>query len=183
MTRRVLTITLITVLMVIPAMLALGTDQAEANPQFGSAEFQWQLQQGMGRTGQPGKHMPAQGPPGYGGYYPGGNSRIPAAWGNQWGYQDPWTAAVRRYGYPPGYQRLPYTEAPAQKWQKIQRRYQAFLRNHPYDGSRQWHIKHQHFCEYLDQNWYNYWYRLRYGHNPPNWDSNYHGWGYGREGW
>jgi len=173
--------------MVIPVMLVLGTSQAQANPQFGSPEFQWQLQQGMGPTQAPGKYVPAQGAPAYGygpvPQYAGNRSRIPASWGNEWGYQDPWTAAVRRYGYPPGYQRLPYTETPQEKWDKLQRRYQAFLINHPYNRSRQWQITHQHFCEYLDQNWYNYWYRLRYGQNPPNWDSHYHGWGYGREGW
>jgi len=184
MIRRVLTITLVGVLTVIPALLALGTDQAQANPAFGSPEFQWQLNSSLGSPYQPQQSAPRHGPPGYtsGPRYPVGRSRIPAAWGDRWGYQDPWTAAVRRYGYPPGYQKLPYTESPEQKWAKIERRYRAFLTNHPYDGTRQWQIKHQHFGEYLDQNWYNYWYRLRYGRNPPNHDSHYHGWGYGREG-
>ncbi len=184
MTRQTLTITLVAVLTVIPAMLVLGTDLAEANPQFGGPEFQWYLQ--FGTLGQ----QPSKRAPGYGGPagayragYGGPRTPIPASWGNTWGYQDPWTAAVRRYGYPPGYQRLPYTETPDQKWSKLQTRYQAFLINHPYNGTRQWQVKHQHFTEYLDQNWYNYWHRQRYGRNPPNHDSHYNGWGYGREGW
>jgi hypothetical protein len=185
MTRRLLTITLVAALTAIPALVALGTNQAEANPDFGGLEFQWYLRSGPSSGPEQTKCVPSSynSPGAYGQWYPGPSTPIPASWGNSWGYQDPWTATVRRYGYPPGYQRLPYTETPQQKWDKLQKRYQAFMINHPYDGSQAWGIKHQHFTEYLEQNWYNYWYRLRYGQNPPNHDSNYHGWGYGREGW
>ena len=85
MTRQTLTITLVAVLTVIPAMLVLGTDLAEANPQFGGPEFQWYLQ--FGTLGQ----QPSKRAPGYGGPagayragYGGPRTPIPASWGNPW---------------------------------------------------------------------------------------------------
>ncbi|MGC9317020.1 MAG: hypothetical protein ACP5KN_03160 [Armatimonadota bacterium] len=172
-TRRLTMILTVTTLTVMPALVGLA-GHAMANPDFGSPEFQIFLQRDLGLVGPSDREAGAcptvRGVP------------MPRSWGRDWWPANDWVQYVKRHGHPPNRGRCVETETPDQKWKKTVRRYRAFLINHPYDGSHRWDIRHSHFLEYLEQNWYNYWHRLRYGKNPPNHDSNYHGWGYGREG-
>jgi hypothetical protein len=173
----ILTIVTTAALMVGPALVATAGSVAAANPDFGSPRFMWHLQEDLGMAGPRGDHGVKRPCPTVRGV------PIPASWGRQWRPQNKWMRHLDRHGYPPGQRYHRNTETPDQKWQKHVKRYRAWLINHRYDGSRRWHRMHDHFLQYLEQNWYNYWHRLRYGQNPPNHDSNYFGWGHGREGW
>jgi hypothetical protein len=159
---------------VAPALVGAGMDAA-ANPDFGSPQFMWHLQQDVGmidRGASPKRPCPTvRGVP------------VPPTWGYKWRPENEWMRYIDRHGHPPDREHAAGRETPDQKWHKTVKRYRAFLVNHPYTGWSGWHVKHDHFVQYLEQNWYNYWHRLRYGSNPPNHDSHYHGWGYGREGW
>ncbi len=175
MIRTLLTSLAVTTLVVVPALAGLGMDAVSANPDFGDPQFVWHLQQDVGLADRPaqGKRPcpTVRGVP------------IPTSWGHQWRPQNEWMRYVDRHGYPPKCKRCDATETPDQKWQSHVQRYRAFLINHPYDGGRNWHRIHSHFVQYMEQNWYNYWHRLRYGSNPDNHTSHYYGWGWGREGW
>jgi len=154
---------------------AWGPVYRSPNPNFGNQDFQAHLQQDLGLWGPP----------------PTGNRPcptvrgvpVPRSWGREWWPANDWMEYVARHGVPPGQGGWDLPETPDAKWAQQVQGYRAWLINHPFDGSRQWHQKHDHFLQYLEQNWYNYWYRLRYGQNPPNHTSHYFGWGFGREGW
>ena len=177
-TRAALTVLTVTSLMVAPALAGLAGSVASDNPDFGSPNFMWHLQEDLGLTGPADHGRSAKRPcPTVRGV------PIPASWGPRWRPQNEWMRHMERHGYPPHTRSYQRTETPDQKWQKHVTRYRAWLMNHPYDGSDRWHRTHDHFMQYLEQNWYNYWYRLRYGQNPRNHDSHYFGWGHGREGW
>ena len=175
MTRTLATMLTIATLMVVPALMGLATDTAAANPSFGSREFQAHLQQDLGLWAPP--HSSARPCPTVRGV------PIPTTWGREWSTSDRWVRELERTGFPPGHRRWELPETPDQKWAKQVNGYRSFLISHPFDGSREWYQMHDHFMQYLEQNWYNYWHRLRYGHNPDNHTSHYFGWGYGREGW
>jgi len=157
----------------VPALVVAFSTQALANPRFGNIEFQIHLQQDLGMYDADKGDRPCptvRGVP------------LVPSWGREWQPNNDWVRFVVRNGHPPG-QKWPSAETPDQKWAKVVRRYRAHLLSQPYDGTERWHREHQHLLQYLEQNYYNYWYRLRYGQNPPNHDSQYHGWGYGQEGW
>lgn len=149
--------------------------QLPPNPRFGNPDFQAHLQQDLGLWGPPpAGHRPCptvRGVP------------VPRSWGRDWWPANDWVEYVARHGVPPGQRGWDLPETPDAKWAQQVQGYRAWLINHPFGGSREWHLKHSHFLQYLEQNWYNYWFRLRYGQNPPNHTSHYFGWGFGREGW
>ena len=160
--------------MLVPALVVLAPTKALANPNFGNLDFQAHLQQDLGMfapAGGANRPCPTiHGVP------------VPRSWGRDWWPADEWVRYVNRTGHPPN-GNWPTQEPPDQKWAQTVRRYRAYLLTHPYNGTYECQVRHQHFLEYLEQNYYNYWFRLRYGHNPTNFDSNYYGWGYGQEGW
>ncbi len=171
-----LTALTVATMMVIPAPVMVAGHTAWANPDFGSERFMWHLQEDLGVIDPP-DHRAQRPCPTVRGV------PVPASWGAKWRPQDEWMRHIERHGHPPAAKHARNMETPDRKWQKHVKRYRAWLINHPYDGSHSWHRKHNHFLQYMEQNWYNYWHRLRYGSNPANHDSHYFGWGYGREGW
>lgn len=175
MTRTIVAIlTVVALTMTLPAIALASKTRFAPNPDFGNEEFQAHLQQDVGlqsHAQQRNRPCPTvRGVP------------VPRSWGRDWWPANDWIEYLNRNGHPPNHRGRDLGETPDLKWQKTVQRYRAFLINHPYDGSRQWHRKHEHIMQYLEQNWYNYWHRLRYGQNPPNHTSHYFGWGFGREG-
>ena len=175
MTRTARVTATLTAALLVPALMVLTPMKALANPNFGNADFQTHLQQDLGMFG----------PDDHGRNRPCPTVRrvpVPRSWGREWWPANDWVQYTNRRGHPPN-GNWPASETPDQKWRKTVKRYRAFLLNHRYDGTYECHVRHQHMLEYLEQNYYNYWHRLRYGQNPRNHTSNYYGWGFGNEGW
>lgn len=155
----------------VPALLVLAATQALANPRFGSMEFQIHLQLDAGLLrpcddrGQPCPTI--RGCP------------LPTSWGREWRPDDEWVRYVERHGHPQGLE-WRADRTPARKWNTIVQRYRWWIGTQGYDGGARWQQEHQWVLEYLEQDYYNYWYRQRYRMEPP--DPRSHSHGYRAEG-
>ncbi|MCD6360431.1 MAG: hypothetical protein J7M38_06140 [Armatimonadetes bacterium] len=151
---------LTTVLLVL-ALVATVSTKALANPRFGSDEFRVQLKVDSGLFGSRHSKMgpcpTIRGVP------------LPSTWGRKWRLNDEWVRYVARHGHPKGHGWVS-ERMPNRKWQNIVNRYKWYVQTHRFDAR-----EYQQVLEYLEQDWYNYWYRQRYGENPPNHRSHSHG--------
>lgn len=171
MTRTLTRIASLISVMLVPALVVAEPAKALANPNFGSSQFQIQLQQDAGLFGAPGDQRQAcptvRGCP------------LPTSWGREWRVDNEWVRFVERYGHPRG-EEWRSDRTPARKWNTIVQRYRWWIGTHPYNSSQRWHREHQEVLEYLEQDYYNYWYRQRFNMEPP--DSRSHSHGYRAQG-
>lgn len=165
MTRKALALLTVITLMMAPASAAPARRVAPADPEFGNPQFILHLQEDLGIIKPSYSHRRERPCPTVRGV------PIPESWGPDWQPRNRWLRHIDKRGYPPGQSYMHRSETPDRKWQEIVARYRGWLIDHRYDGSHRWNQMHNQFLHYLEQDWYDYWYRLRYGETPPGHDG------------